>query len=184
MRNSVFVIIAAFIVNSALISSCVNQTKQIKMDGLGEKIIIPSKLTIFNPFDNYTLDSGKIAKADLKLYVSIDFSCPTCVDRLNKWAELIPILACKKNIPFIVIGNSHDRFELLKYLVKKKMINRFPFPFFLDKDSVFFLQNKVIFESAGMNAVLTDKNNIILLYGDPINSPEVKSLFLKKINSL
>jgi hypothetical protein len=164
---------------------CNNNRQQATVTNTDQKkLIVPANLKVYAPFDNYVLDSTQIANSALKLYVSINFSCPTCIDKISKWAQLIPQSSAKNNVPVIIIANADDRFELIKYLIKKNSIKKFPYPFFLDQKGEFIALNKVIKESAELNAVLTDKDNNILLQGNPLHFPEVKTLFLKKINAL
>lgn len=144
-------------------------------------LTIPDEIKIFAPFENYLMDSAKIASSPLKVYVSVNLSCPSCLEKLASWKTIAQELS-KSNVPLILVGHSEDKFELIKYLCKSKAI-AFPYPFFLDKNGAFLAANKIINESGELNAVLTDGSNNILSAGDILNFPEAKSALFKKIKN-
>ncbi|WP_316824657.1 hypothetical protein [Pedobacter miscanthi] len=171
-----------FILALMCLFSCGQSQKYIPGQGLIKKaLFVPEKLVVYTPFENYLLDSTQIAKSPFKIYVSINFSCPTCIEKVNKWAAIVPQIKAGRNIPVIIIANTDDDFMLIKYLIKKKAIAKFPYPFFLNKTGDFTAKNDVISKSAEMDAVLTDQENTIIYQGNPLKSPEAKERFLQKI---
>ncbi len=182
MKNNLLIRIICILIVINLIA-CNNQKTETKI-ALVKKasqsvLSIPEGIKVYAPFDHYVMDSIKIASSPLKVYVSLNLSCPSCLEKLASW-KLIAQELSKNNVPLILVGHADDKFELIKYLCKSKAIG-FPYPFFLDKKGSFLADNKVISESGELNAVLTDERNNILSAGDILNFPEVKTAFFNKL---
>lgn len=168
-----------------LVSSCkensyienVESLKIIVKQTLGTKLVIPEDIFLYKPFTGYKLDSIAIQKANYKIYTLINASCGTCIRKINYWANFSREL----KIPIVLIFRSDDRFELLRYISSSKEINTFPYPFFLDKKSELMNLNKFMKESDDFQTILTDENNTILLMGNPMNSENIKELYLKEL---
>lgn len=108
-----------------IITSCRNKgsnidvayLKSIVDSTLGKKLIIPDSLRIYKPVSKYTADSVSISKADLKIYSCINTSCGSCIAGINLWKNISAQIS-KHNIPIILICESDDEFELLRYFCK------------------------------------------------------------------
>ena len=184
--NIVLYIILFFLVTSIL--SCQNKKKQEKEaylksvieNCLGKKLTIPDSLRIYAPFHDYLADSVLISSAKYKIYSHISASCPTCIRNIKLWNNIIPDFERFK-VPVILICGSSDNFELFYYMHETGEINSFFYPFFFDIKNNFIKQNKFMKESPHFETVLTDKENNILLLGNPIHSKEMRDLYLKEI---
>jgi hypothetical protein len=64
---------------------------------------------------------------------------------------------------------------------EKGEIKSFSYPFFFDVKRDFFKQNKFMKESPQFETVLTDRENNILVLGNPIRSKKIKDLYLDEI---
>jgi hypothetical protein len=136
---------------------------------LGKKLLIPKDLQPYSPFNQNLTDSIKLANSSLKLYSLINTSCSTCLEEINKWDSFASKLK-KYKIPVILICKSNkDNFELLKYLCETKKIKKFAYPFFLDINDDYVNKNPFMNASRDFETVLTDKNNSILLIGNPLH---------------
>lgn len=156
------------------------ELKSIGEPNIGKKLILPNSLQVYNPFLGSISDSIAISNANYKIYTYINASCGTCVLKISLWEGLIPEFK-KHNVPIILICGSDDRFELLKYLCESEGVKIFSYPFFLDKENEFTNKNKFITEAKDFNTVLTDKDNAIILFGNPIHSNKIKDMYLKEI---
>jgi len=144
------------------------------------KFVMPDSIAIYNPFQENRTASNEIENAPLKIYTFVDTSCPSCLTNINNWSLAASELK-KYNIPIIMICQSEDNFELLKYLCEKKDIAGYPFPFYFDLKNQFFLLNKFLDITPHHHTVLTDSTNQILVAGDLTHSQEVKQLYIDKI---
>ncbi|MBW6481035.1 MAG: hypothetical protein K0B37_16520 [Bacteroidales bacterium] len=147
---------------------------------LGEKLRIPDSLAVYSPSSNYISDSLEISYANFKIYSHINASCPICLEDIKLWNR-VSLEFYKYKIPIILIHTSKNNFELFKYKHEKGEIENFPYPFFFDLKSEFLKQNKFMKESSHFETVLTDRENSILLIGNPIHSKEIKDMYLNEI---
>lgn len=151
---------------------------------LGKKLSIPEDLQLYTPFQPYTTDSIQLANSSLKLYSLINTGCSTCLGEIDKWFSFASKIK-KYKIPVILICKSDkDNFESIKYLCETNKIKKFPFPFFLDLKDNYVNKNPFMNASRDFETVLTDKNNTILLIGNPLRSNEMKELYLKEIQKI
>ncbi|MDP3441913.1 MAG: hypothetical protein Q8T08_03550 [Ignavibacteria bacterium] len=147
---------------------------------LGKKLILPDSLIVYAPFPNCIADSMDISKASFKIYSHINASCPTCIGDIVLWDSITSDFS-KYKVPIILICESKDNFELVKYLHETGGIKSFSYPLFFDRKKEYLTQNKFMNESQHFETVLTDNENNILLLGNPIRSKEMRDMYLKKI---
>ena len=147
-----------------------------------EKFTQPDSLIIYKPFALTSLDSNEIANSTLKIYSFIDASCSTCLASINNWKFMASEIKNYK-VPVILIVQSEDNYELLKYLCEKKNIDEFPYPFYFDVKGQFFVRNKFLSRNRNGHTVLTDKNNNILASGDMTLSKKVKEQYMNIIKA-
>ncbi|TCC96562.1 hypothetical protein [Pedobacter hiemivivus] len=147
-----------------------------------EKFTQPDSLITYKPFALTSLDSNKIFNSTLKIYSFIDASCSSCLASINNW-KLVASEIKNYKVPIILIVQSEDNFELLKYLCEKKNIDNFPYPFYFDFKGQFFVRNKFLSRNKNGHTVLTDKNNNIIASGDMTLSKKVKEQYMNIIKA-
>lgn len=169
-----------------LLSNCNTRNKQGLDTALNnkkiEKFTQPDSLITYKPFALTSLDSNEIANSTLKIYSFIDASCSTCLGSINNW-KLIASEIKNYKIPVILIVQSEDNYELLKYLCEKKNIDKFPYPFYFDLKGQFFVRNKFLSPKRNEHTVLTDKDNNILASGDMTLSKKIKEQYMNIIKA-
>lgn len=158
----------------------INSLKTIINDVLGEKLILPDSIYIYKPFTNYKTDSTKISNSKLKIYTYINASCGICIDNIKSWSDFLAELN-EYRVPIILIFKSDDNFQSIQYLCESGEVDFFPYPFFFDKNNEYEKLNKFMDGIKDFETVLTDKNNNILLLGNPIRLKATKDLYLKEI---
>lgn len=146
------------------------------------KIILPDSLFVYNPFNGNSLDNNEKGNSALKIYTYLDVSCPSCLSNIKRWRNFELELKNFK-IPIIMICQSEDKYELLKYLCEKQEIPNLPFPFYFDTKNQFLIRNQFLNPSPGKHTVLTDKNNLVIQMGDPTLSKKTKNAYLKIIKA-
>ena len=164
--------------------ACNPKSKQIethsqKIEGT---ITLPDSLDIYNPFNENNTNNAATTGSTLKIYTFVDTSCPSCLSNINNWNKIALELR-KHQVPIVMICQSEDNFELLKYLCEKKDIAGYPHAFYLDIKDQFFTKNEFLKPLPNMHTVLTDSNNKILLSGDLTLSEEVKQQYIDVIKS-
>jgi len=150
---------------------------------LGKKLILPTKLLVYSPFNDLEGDSATVFDSKYKLFTHINASCGTCITHIKLWENLV-LEFNKFKIPIILICESDDRFELLKYLCETGGVGKFSYPFFLDKENEYIKRNQFMKKTQDFETVLTDKEYNILLLGNPTRSKEMKDLYMKIIKEL
>jgi hypothetical protein len=149
---------------------------------LEKKLLLPDSMITYSPFNNYIADSVYIFNYDYKIYSYINASCGTCILDIELWNNLIPEFRNYKTSIILIIG-SEDRFELLKYLCESGEIKTFHYPFILDRKNEFLNLNEFMNEIDAFETVLTDKENNILMMGNPIINKNIKKLYLEMITN-
>tara|TARA_R110001583_G_scaffold54028_2_gene166069 strand:+ start:2212 stop:2790 length:579 start_codon:yes stop_codon:yes gene_type:complete len=157
----------------------VNSFKFVIDNNLGEKLLIPDSLELYHPFTVIN-NNKKVLNSKLKIYTHIDASCGTCIETLKAWNNLIPEIN-REGVQVILICSSDNKFELLKFYFESKEIKNFSHPLFLDHKNNFMEKNRFMSESKNFETVLTDKNDKILLIGNPNFSNKIKELYFKEI---
>ena len=157
----------------------VESLKLVINNNLGKKLIVPNSLELYRPLSS-SITNRELSNSKLKIYSSIDASCGTCVESLKIWNNLIPELN-EKDVQVVLICSSDNKFELLKYFFETKEIKHFSHPLFLDHQNQYLKQNRFMSESKNFETVLTDKDDKILLIGNPIASNKMKELYFNEI---
>lgn len=179
-RKELISVLVMFFLFSCKDDKNIESLKIIIKQTLGTKLVIPKKMDIYKPFTNYKLDSLGLQKSEYKIYSFLNASCGSCVRKIKYWTTFSNELSLY-NIPIILIIRSDDNFELLKYLINSKELKKFPYPFIFDKKDELMKLNHFMKESDDFKTILTDKNNKILLMGNPIANEKIKELYLKEI---
>lgn len=112
----------------------------------------------------------------LKIATIINLDCGLCIESLNRWEEYVK----NKDITFILIvgGNDFEFFKALKNNESQTFEN-----IFHDKNNVFEMTNKIPRESR-FRTFLIDKDNKILLIGNPLFNESIDKLYEKEISKL
>jgi len=184
-QNRIFIIV---VVCLCFLLSCQNTDRSANKASLettigstlGKKLFLPTNLRVYSPFPDLVADSSTISNAEYKLFTHINASCGSCIAQIKLWENLVTEFD-KFKIPIILICDSDDRFELLKYLCETGGIEKFSYPFFLDKKNEYIKRNQFMEKVQDFETVLADKENNILLLGNPIRSKEMKGLYLMEI---
>jgi hypothetical protein len=158
----------------------IDHLENIISKNLGKTLNIPTELEMYYPFSDSKIDSLVISNSKYKIYTNIDASCGSCISQIKKWQKFAVELE-KIKVPVILIFHSNDKFELLKFLCESNKIEGFPYPFFLDKKNEYEKLNKFVYDHESFKTTMTDTNNKILLFGNPLASKGIKEMYLSNI---
>ena len=147
---------------------------------LGDKLEIPDSLNVYTPFLKYVSDSVQISDSNFKIYTYINASCSTCIEDISKWREITDEFV-KNGAVVCLIFHSDDNYEFIKYLCESGAIRDFPFPFFFDAKDEYLKKNSFVKHSKHFETVLTDRENHIILMGNPLLSEDIKKHYISEI---
>ena len=161
--------------------SCKDKTKkkitQLVEHWQGKEIIFPSDM-IFTRYLTDTVDY-QIPQSDYKILIYVDtIGCASCKLQLPKWKELIAQVdsLTDKQIPFLFFLHPKDLKEI-RYILKRDGFN---FPVCIDKEDKLNKQNNFPSDIT-FQTFLLDKNNKVVVIGNPIHNLAVKDLYLKQL---
>ena len=169
------------IVLSCFSFSCIYRTeKQIGLlvqEWQGKEIKFPDN-PIFTQYVKDTVDY-QISVSDYKIVMYVDsIGCVSCKLQLSRWKEFIGQVdsVCNKDIPFLFFFQPKDNQELRRIL----KIDNFSLPVCIDTKDRFNKLNH--FPSDMMfQTFLLDKDNKVVVIGNPIHNLKVRDLYLQKI---
>ena len=132
-------------------------------------------------FTRYLTDTTdfQIPQSEYKVLVYVDsIGCTSCKLQLHKWIELIEYTdsATQGKVPFLFFFHPKDTKEI-RYLLKCDGFDR---PVCIDLDDRLNKLNKFPADMT-FQTFLLDKNNKIVVLGNPIHNTVVKDLYLKQI---
>jgi len=104
--------------------------------------------------------------------------CSSCIEKFKAWQAFITKGNFNKtNVVFVALGENNEYFE---YHVNKH--GNFDFQILLDPSGKFMDNNGLV--PYVSNAFLLDKNNKIVMIGDPIANPAIKNFYDYEIDEL
>lgn len=155
------------------LSSCTSPVA----DWIGKKITYPAN-QVFTRFAMDTLDY-QIPESTYKILVYADSSgCTGCKLHLHKWKELMEQLdsVTQSNVPFLFYIQPQDKMEM-QYLLRG---NDFDYPVCVDTENLFGRLNKLPSDTI-LTVFLLDKNDQVLIHGNPCIDIDMKFLYFKQI---
>ena len=143
----------------------------------GKEIVFPEK-PLFTQFVTDSINY-QIPKSDYKVIMYIDsMGCVSCKLQLPKWKEFIAQVDSLSNgtVPFLFFFQPKDTKELRRTLKR----DNFSMPVCIDTEDRFNTLNH--FPSEMMfQTFLLDKDNKVVVIGNPIHNLAVRDLYLKEI---
>lgn len=167
-----------------LLTSCKENKKEevarLVQEWQGKEIVFPKNIT-FTRFVTDTVDY-QIPQSDYKVLIYVDSTgCTSCKLQLPKWKELIAYTdsVTGNNIPFLFFFQSKDDKEL-RYILKRDNFNR---PVCIDRNNELDKLNHFP-QNITFQTFLLDKDNRVVVIGNPIHNLAVKDLYLKQITGI
>ncbi len=147
---------------------------------LGKKLKLPTVLSAYDCLNDYRSDSIGTSNPKFKIYSRVNASCGTCVDQIDQWGDLSSELG-KYNTSIILVCHSENNFEFIKHLCESGKIKEYTDPLYFDEENKFADLNSFMKRSKHFETVLTDRDDTILLMGNPLRSKAMKDLYIKEI---
>ena len=143
----------------------------------GKEIRFPEN-PVFTRFVTDTVDF-QIPPSEYKILVYVDsIGCTSCKLQLSKWKELMAYLdtVAGRKVPFLFFFQSKDDKEL-RYMLRR---DQFDTPVCVDHDNRFNDLNRFPSDMT-FQTFLLDKNNKVVVLGNPTHNLSIKDLYLKQI---
>ena len=153
------------------------QVEELVQEWQGKEIKFPNT-PIFTRYVKDTIDY-QIPVSDYKVVMYVDsIGCVSCKLQLSRWKEFIAQVdsVCDKKVPFLFFFQPKDNQDLRRIL----RIDNFSLPVCIDTEDRFNKLNH--FPSEMMfQTFLLDKDNKVVVIGNPIHNLKVRDLYLQKI---
>lgn len=164
------------------LSACQDKQKEIitllVKEWQGKQILFPENM-VFTRFASDTTNFV-IPTSDYKVLVFVDsIGCTSCKLQLSRWKEFIRYTdsISQKNIPFLFFFQFDDQWEIHSLLIREN----FDKPICLDRSDSLNQLNHFP-KDIRFQIFLLDKNNKVVVIGNPVHNPNVKELYLEEIS--
>lgn len=164
------------------LSACQDKQKEIitllVKEWQGKQILFPENM-VFTRFASDTTNFV-IPTSDYKVLVFVDsIGCTSCKLQLSRWKEFIRYTdsISQKNIPFLFFFQFDDQWEIHSLLIRES----FDKPICLDRSDSLNQLNHFP-KDIRFQVFLLDKNNKVVVIGNPVHNPNVKELYLEEIS--
>ena len=169
-----------FIINFLFFACETNKKEQLThlvQKWQGKEILFPRNIT-FTQFVTDTVNY-KIPQTDYKVLIFVDSNgCTSCKLQLPKWKKLITHVdsITGGRIPFLFFFQSKNDKEL-RYILERDHINR---PICIDHKNELNQLNQFPNDMT-FQTFLLDKNNKVIVIGNPIHNLAIQDLYLEQI---
>lgn len=164
------------------LSACQDKQKEIitllVKEWQGKQILFPENM-VFTRFASDTTNFV-IPTSDYKVLVFVDsIGCTSCKLQLSRWKEFIRYTdsISQKNIPFLFFFQFDDQWEIHSLLIREN----YDKPICLDRSDSLNQLNHFP-KDIRFQVFLLDKNNKVVVIGNPVHNPNVKELYLEEIS--
>ena len=164
------------------LSACQDKQKEIitllVKEWQGKQILFPENM-VFTRFASDTTNFV-IPTSGYKVLVFVDsIGCTSCKLQLSRWKEFIRYTdsISQKNIPFLFFFQFDDQWEIHSLLIREN----FDKPICLDRSDSLNQLNHFP-KDIRFQVFLLDKNNKVVVIGNPVHNPNVKELYLEEIS--
>jgi len=125
---------------------------------------------LFLPFISDSLNSTKF-----KIVTFVNGDCPSCVNELDLWENILPEFSKNDSVTLLIYLYSSN-FDYLKRTCK--VLSDPSVIVLMDQKKTFYIRNNLP-ENKLFHTFLINKNDEILLVGNPIRSKQLENLYLK-----
>lgn len=177
MRKYIFFFLCIIFLLPACKESEKKRIARLVTEWQGKEILFPSdsRFSIYGTEDT----TWQIPASNYKVLVYVDsIGCTSCKLQLHKWKELISEVdsLTGSEVPFLFYFHSAD-YKEIRYLLKRDAFN---IPVCVDTDDRLNKLNHFPSEMT-FQTFLIDKDNKVIVLGNPVHNTAVKDLYIKQI---
>lgn len=183
MRANIVLLLSIF-----LFIACVDRERQLKDDIL-DLCSRPIKLSLEEMACYVNGEDTCIKNQDFDCYKEIIYldstTCSSCAwNSMYKWNGILDSLrALRKNVKcYFIFHPSVANRKALYIAMKKRMF--LDCPIYVDTVGSFIKNNSHIPSDKTLHTFLLDRNNNIILVGDPLQNGKIENLFWKVVNNI
>ena len=165
-----------------ILFSCGDKKKQIERElvALGSKTVVMPSEKILTLLGKDTIYNNITIKSQLKLVIYSDsLSCATCMaGKMYLWNKIVNNIhpfGSKVSLNFIFSPAKKDMNQLISTIQR----NRFKYPIIIDSIAQFEKLNPHLPKNKALHTFLLDKDNKVILVGNPLNNPKIEEMFYK-----
>lgn len=179
MKLFLYTILICNLIYSCSFNSSKNKIASIIKKWENKEIIFPPQL--ISNFEKQDSTFTLMLNKQYKILHFIDSTgCTPCKLTLFEWNQLLKEFPNKNKMAFIFIISTKDSVTIAK-TNQWKHLHKFIYPIFYDIKNTFNDMNKFN-DDPMFQTFLLDKNNKILLIGNPIYNAEIKTLYQNILN--
>lgn len=181
-KDVLYVILLAIIIFTSGCKKMKHKTEVKKRvtEWVGKEIRYPENLQCnFSGKDTISAYCTDLLRAKYKILLYVDSTgCTSCKLQLSEWNDLINEMRNlpKDRLSFLFFFYPKEKLEL-QYLLKK---DRFYYPVFIDTKDRINQLNKFP-NQASYQCLLLDKDNKVLMLGNPVQNPKIWELYKRQI---
>ncbi|MDE5417925.1 hypothetical protein L3049_07885 [Labilibaculum sp. DW002] len=174
-------IISSVILIMILFSACNRNKKsqeyaKIVKYWMNRELVLPSDTVIIGAIGrDFNLEC--IDNKEFKIVTRIDGDCSVCIDELLEWKKMVQDYGSELNLSFHFYVATNN-FEIFKKINKSTI--RFPYPLIFDRLDDLRIKNNLK-KDKRFNTFLLDRDNRVVLIGNPIRNKKIKQLYFEKI---
>lgn len=161
------------------LASCDPNKQHVKnelLEKISKKIYLIDSLKSFSIKNGWSANKETNTNYKLAIVTYINGSCSSCIYELERWKTYISENQIE-DLSFLFYVKAYNNQQL------REVLNsiQFDFPVIIDNKNTFYNTNKLS-ENKMYQTFLVDKNNLVLLVGNPIYSVKVKELYNQVIS--
>lgn len=163
-----------------LISACNYRQKHIERtvnDLYAQKIVVP-----YSDMETIVVDSSKLKKSSsFRILAYVDSTeCTSCyASHFSEWEYILK--ECRKYEPAISFITIIEAKELANEIKREYLKSNFSKSIFIDRTGVFRKKNPTFPDANIMHVLLLDKDNKVVLVGNPLNNKRIEELLYNKL---
>lgn len=149
-----------------------------------------SKTPIHIPVDMEVIQDGIISNSTAKSFaykikLVIYYTSAGCMScNINHLSDLEDVFSLRHNGMFSPIVIFSPDTQAYKELIRNLKLQAYPYPIFIDKNNMFQQLNRSLPSDTRFHNFLLDKNNRVVLVGNPIWNETIKALFYPTLDNM
>ena len=185
MKSSTLLLLITTLL-ALLLLGCTNNTKEItaNLQKLQSAPITVNTDKMAAYFDGDTITNPTFQSDAMKMVFYVDSTlCNSCnMKLLHEWQPTISqTKECNDNVDFFFIFSpSKKDIRTTKMTIKNSILEN---PIYLDTLGLFRKSNPHIPSNPNLHTFLLDKDNKVILVGNPLTNPKINEMFFKLIHS-